>query len=242
MPILFGVPFGRDGIIGDSAFTPDPEYGAVNADPGPDDGETGRRTFASLHEAWKKLDPECEDPECEQPVGFWVLSEKNLETAMIPFEADHGGSDSLHYGLCRASKMLCNACHKSLEINDFGTRAEKGQGGRRTYCKPCFSTYICKRFNAKKIAACRFLGDKCSKCQQSFPYPIYNFHHRDPSTKEFQWQKLRLQSIETILRELSKCDLVCANCHTEGHSSGPAWEGLDEMVTRFTKQMQQSEV
>lgn len=44
-----------------------------------------------------------------------------------------------------------------------------------------------------------------------------DFHHRDPSEKEFDWNKLRKRSWESIAFELDKCDLLCSNCHRESH-------------------------
>ena len=132
----------------------------------------------------------------------------------------------------------CCYCKNFLPVNAFGSH-----GGKTTSaCKSCFSTYVGKRFHAKKIAACKFLGDKCNKCNQTFPYQVYNFHHVDPKTKSFEWSSLRLQSIETILTELAKCELLCANCHLVEHSEGVTWNGLDKMTNGFLTQMMNRKV
>jgi hypothetical protein len=43
------------------------------------------------------------------------------------------------------------------------------------------------------------------------------FHHRDPSEKEFDWNRAKRMSWATVLKELDKCDLFCCRCHTEIH-------------------------
>ena len=41
-----------------------------------------------------------------------------------------------------------------------------------------------------------------------------DFDHRDPSTKAFALSgKVQLKSAATLLGEVAKCDVVCANCH-----------------------------
>jgi hypothetical protein len=43
---------------------------------------------------------------------------------------------------------------------------------------------------------------------------MMDFAHRDPSTKSFALSgKVQLKSEKTLLREVAKCDVVCANCH-----------------------------
>lgn len=118
----------------------------------------------------------------------------------------------------------------------FGVHNKHGKG-ISSHCKQCFSIFCCKRWNAKKIAVCKFLGDKCSKCNLSFPYQVYNFHHRDPSSKEFDWSKLRLRSTADIMTEIDKCDLVCANCHIIEHSTSPAWDETQPLIVKYLKQM-----
>ena len=45
------------------------------------------------------------------------------------------------------------------------------------------------------------------------------FHHKDPSTKEFNLSKFARNNKITyeLLRELEKCIMICANCHAEVH-------------------------
>lgn len=59
----------------------------------------------------------------------------------------------------------------------------------------------------------------CSRCQFS-DYRALEFHHKDPSTKEFTICRALHQchmSIERIKQELEKCEVVCSNCHRIEH-------------------------
>lgn len=55
---------------------------------------------------------------------------------------------------------------------------------------------------------------KCSRCDESFPYCL-DFHHRDSTTKKFHIGQgvNQCRTIKAILAEISKCDILCANCH-----------------------------
>lgn len=60
----------------------------------------------------------------------------------------------------------------------------------------------------------------CKQCGFS-DYRCLDFHHRDQNEKEFgvsEGVKLAL-SEERILIEISKCDVLCANCHIKHHTS-----------------------
>jgi len=44
------------------------------------------------------------------------------------------------------------------------------------------------------------------------------FHHRDRSKKKFTIGRILSLKLETILKEIEKCDIICANCHSIEHS------------------------
>lgn len=61
------------------------------------------------------------------------------------------------------------------------------------------------------------IGGKCSVCGYDKNLSALTFHHLDPSTKKFQIDLRRLANCKngTLLEEVSKCVLVCRNCHAE---------------------------
>lgn len=56
-------------------------------------------------------------------------------------------------------------------------------------------------------------GKPCHDCKQLFPSYVMDFDHRDGETKLFNLSLVTTQSLETIKKEIKKCDVVCANCH-----------------------------
>ena len=61
-------------------------------------------------------------------------------------------------------------------------------------------------------------GGSCITCGYNKYYGALEFHHRDPKTKEMQWNELKKRSWSFICKELDKCDLLCSNCHKEKHA------------------------
>jgi hypothetical protein len=53
----------------------------------------------------------------------------------------------------------------------------------------------------------------CMDCGNHFPYYCMQYDHRDPSDKTKKVSGLASCSYDKINEEISKCDLVCANCH-----------------------------
>lgn len=55
----------------------------------------------------------------------------------------------------------------------------------------------------------------CTDCGKSYPAPVMEFDHLPGQEKKREISKFRTSScsIESLLIEVSKCELVCANCH-----------------------------
>lgn len=84
----------------------------------------------------------------------------------------------------------------------------------------------------KKQQAVDYLGGKCIRCGYNKCLAALEFHHPDPKVKE---QKLTYivcrWSWERVLPELTKCVLVCSNCHREIHYGTVPVEGLRRHAT-----------
>lgn len=64
----------------------------------------------------------------------------------------------------------------------------------------------------------------CIKCGEDHQ-ACMDFHHRDPSTKKGEVGRMLgdFKSKKSILEEIEKCDVLCANCHRKHH-----WEERKE--------------
>lgn len=67
-----------------------------------------------------------------------------------------------------------------------------------------------------KRNAVKVMGGKCSLCGlEDECYEIYDFHHIDPTLKDFTISNMLAngKSWESICNELRKCVLLCGHCH-----------------------------
>jgi hypothetical protein len=57
----------------------------------------------------------------------------------------------------------------------------------------------------------------CADCGQQFPYYVMDFDHRPGESKNRAYMYLVASqaSQASLLAEIAKCDVVCANCHRE---------------------------
>jgi NAD-dependent dihydropyrimidine dehydrogenase PreA subunit len=75
------------------------------------------------------------------------------------------------------------------------------------------STWQRKKGRQNKLKAIEYLGGHCADCKNEFPYYVYDFHHTDPTIKDFEISHIMGRKWENIVPELNKCVLLCANCH-----------------------------
>lgn len=111
-------------------------------------------------------------------------------------------------------------CPRCLEIKDENQFYKKTKNISQPYCKPCFNRYCMQRWHDKRKKFIWEKGGKCLDCgiiAHENNLVIFDFHHQDPSSKEYDWNKLRLRGEDSIRKELSKCDLLCSNCHRLRH-------------------------
>lgn len=85
-----------------------------------------------------------------------------------------------------------------------------------------------RRLRLKKLIV-ESRGGKCQICGYSRCLVALDFHHIDEKSKEFELSQRGLtRSWAKIQLELSKCVLVCANCHREIHAGITR---LDDIMT-----------
>jgi hypothetical protein len=124
----------------------------------------------------------------------------------------------------------CGKCKVATPIEAFEPRAK---GGRQGYCKPCLDAYkreYYQRNKAAYVARALKYGDHLKEvlrsakdrpwvdCGMKYPPYVMDFDHRPGETKLFNVADLNARrwiSVEALLAEIAKCDLVCANCHRE---------------------------
>lgn len=109
---------------------------------------------------------------------------------------------------CKYKKAnLCKECQTKASIKSYEKNKEKIR--KREYINR-------KLFKVQAIA---MKGGQCCKCGVKYDgnnEVIFDFHHIDPSTKDFNISDIRNNS-NKAKKELDKCILLCANCHRMEH-------------------------
>ena len=111
-------------------------------------------------------------------------------------------------------------CKESKALDEFPKHPQH-KDGYNSVCKKCMQKSNKKCRLNKKIHFIKKMGGECTNCKIKLTennWPIFDFHHIDPSQKEVSWSTLRNWSNDKIEKELNKCTLLCANCHRLLHA------------------------
>lgn len=130
----------------------------------------------------------------------------------------------------------CPKCNEYKEKSEFNVNLKK-KDGLQTYCRDCQKgidrdSYRNRPERAKEIRdAARARRDRiiasrnehlrngCVLCEEKEICAL-DLHHTDPSSKDFavSYAIRRGLSHESVLREIKKCVVLCANCHRKVHA------------------------
>jgi hypothetical protein len=121
----------------------------------------------------------------------------------------------------------CSKCKVSKPISEFNFR-HKADGVYHSCCKECgkISTrnhyhnnkrqYLDRNVRSylKRRELVRQIKSRpCADCGIQYPYYVMDFDHREGETKEYELNRIDRMTTQAVLREIEKCDVVCANCH-----------------------------
>jgi hypothetical protein len=104
-------------------------------------------------------------------------------------------------------ELTCGACGKRYDY-----RRSFGRSSKR--CPTCFVRERRQRIKRECIA---IKGGRCLLCGYARSEAALDFHHLDPSEKEFAISG-SLRARKRVLAEIDKCVLLCKNCHAEIHA------------------------
>lgn len=93
--------------------------------------------------------------------------------------------------------------------------------GRGYYrCIQCRSKSVQNRRKKVKRLLVEYKGGECEKCGYDKCIAALEFHHLDPTQKDFGiGANGHTLAIERLKQEVDKCILVCSNCHRELHDA-----------------------
>lgn len=129
---------------------------------------------------------------------------------------------------------MTKQCTKCLKIKEDSEFHKKKAGKLNSQCKSCHNEYVKQHYLKNKKyyvdKAVRWKHElkdwfkelkdqlKCEVCGEDHPGCL-DFHHEDAQEKESCVCILvqRCASKDRILAEISKCKVLCANCHRKLH-------------------------
>lgn len=120
----------------------------------------------------------------------------------------------------------CSKCQTKKKLKEFSSCCAN-KDGFQYYCKACNKKYmepyvkknkkhfsrLAKKKHKEVYAKIAGLKNKpCIDCRKRFPPCVMDFDHVR-GKKKFQLSQSISKAWSNIMKEISKCDLVCANCH-----------------------------
>lgn len=124
--------------------------------------------------------------------------------------------------------MRCEVCKLDLPADLFNWK-NKTNGTKQSHCRECQKRYKKAHYNrntsryreksaARKKEIVDFVNARknqpCTDCKREYPYYVMQFDHiNDDKTFEISFAVRNSMGIETIKKEITKCEVVCANCH-----------------------------
>lgn len=104
---------------------------------------------------------------------------------------------------------ICHLCGKQFV-------PKTAAANKRTCCYECMpdGIQLTRSMFLAKIKQAR--GGKCSRCGYDTCLGALEFHHLDPTQKDFTISNANFK-LEEAIEESKKCVLLCANCHREYH-------------------------
>ncbi len=129
-------------------------------------------------------------------------------------------------------KKKCSKCRRSKLINQYSKNKSQEDGYQRS-CKKCLAKEQSKSYRKhkkkyikreraykknKKLKIEIYKEERgCKKCGLKEHYCL-TFHHLDPEQKKFNISNTYgAVSAETLMEEISKCIVLCFNCHHKFH-------------------------
>lgn len=146
-------------------------------------------------------------------------------------------------------KKRCGKCGKLKVLDEFGSNRSR-KDGKNPNCKLCHRQYTSGHYQAnlayyRKKARKRNIQVRaeiagivtaakvkpCTDCGRPYPPYVMDFDHvRGVKEFEIGTARTRHVSIEHLLAEIAKCEVVCSNCHrqrTYDRRNGPVTQWIE---------------
>ena len=129
----------------------------------------------------------------------------------------------------------CNKCKQIKDLSDFFKNKSK-KDGYQGHCKVCSNNAAKKTYKINSSSRLKTdlrnknrrkymqgiinsikEGTFCSICNES-DISCLDFHHLNSNIKEIAPTNLVNYGLESLIKELNKCIVLCSNCHRKLHA------------------------
>ena len=112
---------------------------------------------------------------------------------------------------------VCKCCNQSKDISKFRVANRGRQDYRRWICFSCERIVLDNRKNEYKEEYFKFKKTlSCNRCNIN-DHRVLQFHHKN-SNKEYDISsKIGQRKLSSLMKEIDKCEVLCANCHFIEH-------------------------
>lgn len=135
---------------------------------------------------------------------------------------------------------ICSSCEEEKPVSEFNTHKSRGLQNECIECRSLYNRrhYLSNRYkyltkakeNRRKLrsATKTYLKEylethHCVSCPESDPV-VLDFDHIDRSTKSFNIASaVGNKPLKEIIREIGKCQILCANCHRRKTAKELGW-------------------
>jgi len=111
--------------------------------------------------------------------------------------------------------FCCYNCNKFLPIE---------LKGKNCYtCNQCLTNkYKEIKDRGNDLIYTYLIDNPCMDCGEKDP-TVLEFDHRNPETKLYNISEMPKHKLDSIIKEIEKCDIVCANCHKRRTAKQQNW-------------------
>lgn len=169
----------------------------------------------------------------KQKFKRYILDGKSVKELALIYDCSKATISEAKHRLGYLSKVLRphdKTNRKALGITSCHICNKKSS--MRT-CSRCANKML--KIAKKKILIDR-LGGKCSRCGYDKYQNVLDFHHIDPTKKEFAIGEINT-NFKDLLKEITKCELLCNRCHRELHYEE---SGTLEFIEKGTNKLEQT--
>lgn len=136
----------------------------------------------------------------------------------------------------------CNRCKEEKDLEAFSIHRARPDG-RQVTCKECYKTLnnqsymnssssrkqkVAERRNRVKAENKEIIkkvkdDNPCCFCGET-EHCCLDFHHKDPTQKEFEISNSMKKNKGKLVEEIDKCVVICSNCHRKHHAGLKGYE------------------